>query len=87
MSDQKLLVAYVDGSTRPNPGFSGYGIFGYTLIPSKRPNKTKHPIKPKLNFTSTGIKEEKDSDPYETVDIIEYIGCLNTPAGTNNVLS
>lgn len=82
---EKLLVGYMDGSTRPNPGYSGYGIFAYTLVPSKRPNKTKHPIKNKLNFTSHGISEEKDTLPYETVDIVEYIGCLNTPAGTNNL--
>lgn len=82
---EKLLVGYMDGSTRPNPGYSGYGIFAYTLVPSKRPNKTKHPIKNKLNFTSHGISEEKDTLPYETVDIVEYIGCLNTPVGTNNL--
>lgn len=86
MSNEKRLVVYVDGSTRPsNPGYSGYGIFGYTLIPSKRPNKIKHPIKPKLNFTSLGLLEEKDTESYETVDIIEHIGCIDSNLGTNNL--
>ena len=85
MSEQKLFVAHCDGGSRPNPGYSGYGIFGYTLVPSKRPNKTKHPVKPKLNFTSNGIKEEKDTESYETVDIIEHIGSINNLSGTNNL--
>jgi len=85
MSEQKLFVAHCDGGSRPNPGYSGYGIFGYTLVPSKRPNKTKHPVKTKLNFTSNGIKEEKDTESYETVDIIEHIGSINNLSGTNNL--
>lgn len=86
MSETKLLIVYCDGSTRPkNPGYSGYGIFGYTLIPSKRPSKIKHPVKTKLNFTSNGLVEEKDTVPYETLEIVEHIGCLNTPLGTNNL--
>lgn len=80
------LVGYVDGSTRPsNPGYSGYGIYGYTLTPSKRPNKTKHPSKAKYNFTSSGLSPNKDVEPYETLQILECIGSLSDDKGTNNL--
>lgn len=86
MSEGKILIVYVDGSTRPtNPGFSGYGMYGYTLSPSKRPTKVKHPVKPKLYFTSIGVSEEPDADPYETIDIVEHIGSIPSNTGTNNL--
>lgn len=86
MSDGKIFVAYTDGSTRPtNPGFSGCGVYGYTLIPAKRPTKVKHPIKNKLYFTTAGITEEPDVDPYETVEIVESIRGICGPTGTNNL--
>lgn len=80
------LICYVDGSTRPkNPGYSGYGIFGYTLKPSKKPNKSKHPSRAKYNFTSKGFSVDKDPEPYETVNILEHIGSINDSHGTNNL--
>lgn len=80
------LVAYVDGSSRPtNPGYSGFGIYGYTLKPSKRPNKTKHPVHAKYNFTSTGVQTTPDPLPFETINILEHIGSINNPKGTNNL--
>ncbi len=86
MTEPLKFIVYVDGSTRPkNPSYSGFGIYGYLLKPSKRPSKIKHPIKLKLNYTTSGITEDKETDPYETVSIVEYIGALNTHLGTNNL--
>lgn len=79
------LVAYVDGSSRANPGYSGYGIFGYTLKQSKRPSKTKHPSRAKFNFTTFGFSVEKDTEAFETINILEHIGSINNSKGTNNL--
>lgn len=85
MSEENILVIYCDGSARPtNPGFGGYGLFGYTLKTAKRPSKSTYPISAKYKFTRDGITVEKDKEPFETTSIVEYIGALNGNETTNN---
>ena len=85
MTEELILVLSVDASCRPNPGYSGFGLFGYTLKTSKRPNKIKHPATTKYNFTSKGVHVGKDELPYETMDIYEQIWCIEGKAVTNNL--
>lgn len=73
-----------DGACRPNPGFGGYGIFGYTFQEAKRPKNTKHPLKDKFNFTHEGILTTKGTEPIEVVSILEFIRASNNPKTTNN---
>lgn len=86
MERTKLLVLFCDGSVRPkNPSFGGFGLYGYTLQPSKRPTRIKHPASNRHHFTSEGILVERDKDPYETLDIIEYIGSIPGDTTSNNL--
>lgn len=84
--EEKVLVLFCDGSSRPNPGFGGYGIFGYVLKTAKRPTRTKYPIGTKHNLTTNGIAVQRDESAYETVEIIEYIGASANPEATNNLM-
>lgn len=82
----RILILYTDGSVRPgNPGFGGYGVYGYTLRESKRPSRVRHPDSNKYCFTSNGISVVRDEDPYETLDIVEHIGCIPGDKVTNNL--
>lgn len=83
--EEHILIAFCDGSSRPNPGYGGYGVFGYTLKTSKRPSRVKFPVGTKYNFTSSGIHAERDTSPYETVSVVEHIGSCNNEAATNNL--
>ena len=78
-------IYYCDGSARPtNPGFGGYGIFGYYFLDAKRPKNTKHPVKDKYNFTSLGVSTSKGEAPIEVTHILEYIRAANNTKSTNN---
>lgn len=77
-------VFYCDGSCRPNPGYGGYGIFGYTFQEAKRPKNTKHPLKDKFNFTHEGILTTKGTEPIEVLNILEFVRASNNPKTTNN---
>lgn len=80
------LIAYCDGSARPtNPGYAGYGIFGYTFKAAPRPKNTKHPIKAALSFTTEGISKDKSEEIIEVVDILEVSVALQGNTNTNNV--
>lgn len=86
MEQNKILVINCDGSARPgNPGYGGYGLYGHTMRPSKRPSRIRHPASNKHFFTTKGILLEREKDPYETLDIIEYIGCIPGDSVTNNL--
>lgn len=85
VKEEHIFVAFCDGSSRPNPGFGGFGVFGYTLKTSKRPSRVKFPIGTKYNFTSKGIVSERDTLPYETNSIVEYIGSCDSLEATNNL--
>ena len=52
---ENLLVCYGDGSSQPNPGFAGYGIFGYVLKATERAKNINYPLKGNVKFTSRGI--------------------------------
>lgn len=71
-------IFYTDGSCKPNPGFGGFGYFGYSFISSKKP--TKFPNED-LYFTSRGIEKEKEN--IEVKDIYEYIEFIQKET-TNN---
>lgn len=67
----KKAIFYTDGSCKPNPGFGGFGYFGYTFLPSKKP--TKH-IANDLYFTSKGLDKEKENISVDYIyEYIEYI--------------
>ena len=79
------VVFYTDGSVRPtNPGYGGYGIFGYVFKNAPRPKNTKHPVKDKLSFTDQGISDKKSNTPIEVTHVLEYVRAVNNPQCTNN---
>lgn len=68
----KYMVLYTDGSARPNPGISGYGIHGY--IGEEGNFKT---IDNKWVMTSVGYVNKKDKNRYVNITpdyIIEKYG-------------
>ena len=73
-----------DGSCRGNPGFGGYGIFGYLYKDSPRPKNTKHPLKDKFYFTHKGLTATKSDIPIEVTHILEFVRATNNPRTTNN---
>lgn len=79
------LVAFCDGSARPNPGYGGYGVFGYTYRSAPRPKNTKHPIKAALSFTPTGVSKEKSEVCIEVLDIWEAAVAVEGNLCTNNI--
>ena len=86
MSEGIKFIASCDGSAAPtNPGYGGYGVYGYTLKPSKRTVRGKHPLSARHNFTTKGIKLEKETEPHETISIVEYIGVLPGNDNSNNL--
>ena len=90
MTDKQTVTAEVkavffcDGSSRPNPGFGGYGVFGYLYKDAPRPKNTKHPVKDKLNFTDKGVLDTKSETPIEVTHVLEYARAVNNPHSTNN---
>lgn len=82
--DKVKAVFYTDGSCRGNPGFGGYGVFGYIFKDSTRSKNIKHPVHNTINFTSTGLSKEKGQDNIEVTHIVEIIRSLNNPMSTNN---
>lgn len=85
VKQEHIFVAYSDGGARPNPGYGGYGVFGYTLRTFARPSRAKFPIGTKYHFTSNGITVAKDPNPYDTTNIYEYIGSCPDNQATNNL--
>ena len=82
MSD-KNLIFYCDGSCYGNPGYAGFGIFGYSYIITEKSKNNKHP---EFNyyFTTEGILETKNKDNIEVIDIIEHIEAIAGNKSTNN---
>lgn len=77
-------VLFTDGACRPNPGFGGSGVYGYTYAEATRPKNIKHPTRPNLHFTTTGFSTTKDETPIEVLSIIEMVIAINNSAATNN---
>ncbi len=78
------LVLFTDGACRPNPGFAGFGIFGYSYSDAERPKNHKHPHHGTLYFTPTGVKKEKSTSPIAVHNVIEIIQAVGNPQSTNN---
>lgn len=82
---QQGLVVYADGSSRPNPGFGGYGLFGYHYKLAPRPKNTKHPIKTAMHFTTEGMSRDKGAVSIEVVNILEAAIAIEGNTVTNNI--
>lgn len=78
-------VFFCDGSAKPNPGFGGYGIFGYTYKDAERSKNVKHPAHGTLFFTPDGVLKEKGEAIIEVLRIVEVIHALSNPSSTNNL--
>lgn len=85
--DEKIeAVFYTDGSCRPtNPGYAGFGVFGYTYKHTVRPKNTKHPIKAALSFTPAGVSKDKSETPIEVLSILEAAIAIPGNDSTNNI--
>lgn len=77
-------VLFTDGACRPNPGFGGSGVYGYTYTEATRPKNIKHPTRANLHFTTSGFSATKDVTPIEVLSIIEMIIAINSNSATNN---
>ncbi len=77
-------VYYCDGSCRPNPGYSGSGVFGYIYKEVKKSRSFKHPFHATLFFTEEGILPTRGQVELEVTHIVEIIKCINNPTSTNN---
>lgn len=85
------LILYCDGSTKPsNPGFSGYGVHGYSYTH----DKTKFTV-PKYTITNKGYldskyykdtlaKKEQDAKEVNPNQYVDIVGSVNQPI-TNNL--
>lgn len=78
------IVCYTDGGARPNPGFMGWGGFGYTYEGTQ--DKPVRNLENKF-FTTLGYvdKVEKDMECVEPIDIFRLVGSHENVLGTNNV--
>ncbi len=77
------LIFYTDGSSRGNPGFSGFGVFGYSFCYSDKPKNVSVPEK-NFYFTDVGIQSEKGEKPIEVLEVIEVIKAISSDNSTNN---
>lgn len=84
-SSGKTLVLYADGSARPtNPGFGGYGLFGYLYKTTPRSKNTKHPVKGNIQFTHEGFAKDKTDVGIEVINIYEACIASQNTSTTNN---
>lgn len=78
------LVLFCDGGCRPNPGFAGFGIFGFIYTDAEKPKNHKHPHHGTLYFTPDGVKSEKSKSPIAVSHIVEIIQAIGNNQSTNN---
>lgn len=78
------LVLFCDGACRPNPGFAGFGIFGFIYTDADKPKNHKHPHHGTLYFTPTGIQRDKSETPIAVSHVLEMIYAVGNPQSTNN---
>lgn len=83
---KRYAVVYCDGSCKPNPGFGGFGVFGYTysLYDGKKKVSTKYIYKPTHHFTEKGIHENNPQNNIIINDIIEMSYYITRKSTTNN---
>lgn len=80
-------VIYTDGSARPNPGFYGSGLHGYSYVyPTEKQKPTKAGV---WQITDQGYMLQKDMDASEAkpVVVINYLDSFEGSEyeGTNNL--
>lgn len=75
---------FSDGGCKPNPGFAGFGVFGYTYTYSEKPTNIKHPAYTDIYFSDKGIGKVKCDKPIKVESIVEYIGAIQGTSSTNN---
>lgn len=78
-------VFFCDGSAKPNPGFGGYGIFGYAYKDAERSKNIKHPAHGTLFFTPGGVLKDKGTATIEVLRVVEVIHALDNPSSSNNL--
>lgn len=90
MTDKRVLVCYTDGSSQPNPGYAGYGVYGYVFSEAKRARNINYPVKTNYKYTSEGIMPVKEiperlaKETIDVTDIVEHIGSIDNEHATNN---
>jgi len=78
------LVLFTDGSCRGNPGYAGFGIYGFFYSDADKAKNHKHPYHDTLYFTSTGIQRVKNETPIAVHSILEIVCALGSDKSTNN---
>lgn len=81
---KKHILLYCDGSCRPNPGYAGYGLFGYIFYYTEKKVSTKYPYDNNFHFTSKGILSKNENEKLVITDIIEVVSYLTSDKSTNN---
>lgn len=81
---KKRCFFYTDGSVRPNPGYGGFGVFGFIYEVATKPKNQKHPFKSNLFFSDEGINKEKGILPIQVHSVVEIVKAFNTTNCTNN---
>lgn len=77
-------VFYTDGSSKPNPGYSGGGIHGYLYCFTEKKLFQKSPIKSKLFFTPEGYSLTKPEKAIEIISVVECSCAFDGMTQTNN---
>lgn len=73
-------ILYTDGSSRPNPGYTGWGAHGYLY----EDEKTKRSYCQHSDLTESGYTpKDKKVDSVTVIEFFDYLG--NTGYGTNNI--
>ena len=81
------VVIYTDGSARPNPGYHGWGLHGYTYrLPedSEKPTKVNALTATTEGYVLTNDLEKSSGQP---VVVLSYLDCFQSSAkpGSNNI--
>ena len=81
---KQKLVLFMDGSCRPNPGFAGFGIYGYIYTDAEKPKNHKHPHHGTLYYTDIGVQKFKSVTPIAVSHVVEMIQAVGNSQSTNN---
>ncbi|WP_396190472.1 RNase H family protein [Flavobacterium sp.] len=88
MTDQSVnkqrCFFYTDGSVRPNPGYGGFGVFGFVYEVVPKPKNQKHPFKNNLFFSDEGISKQKGELPIQVHQVVEMVKAFSSRTCTNN---
>lgn len=82
--NKQRCLFYTDGSVRPNPGYGGFGVYGFLYEVATKPKNQKHPFKNNLFFSDEGISKEKGTLPIHVQSIMEMVRSFNNEKCTNN---